>query len=71
MESGNYIRDRFEGLEKRIDKTEDDLDVLRDIRTEMELLRTAVNRWATGTFTVGGLILATAAITLLLGGAAP
>lgn len=68
MPEDPYIRDRFTELERRVARAEDDLDLLQDIKTEMRLLRQAVNRWATLTFSVGGTVLAAAAIILLLRG---
>lgn len=69
MEAGDpYVRDRFAEVERRLQRAEDDLDLLQDIKTEMRLLRQAVNRWATLTFSIGATVLAAAAIVLLLRG---
>lgn len=70
MDEPSYIRDRFTELERRVARAENELDLLQDIKAEMRLLRQAVNRWATLTFSVGGTVLAAAAIVLLLRGPA-
>lgn len=68
MESTDYIRARVEGLERRVEKAEDELDSLSDIATEVRLLRKALDRWASLAFTVGGTILAGVALALILRG---